>query len=472
MVLDYYDSISGRDPQLWSITPNITDDQPVELPAPFDLLGQRMFFALSNGTARSFDFNQLDDELRYSVQWSTVYGITIGMSIMTLLHVLALTPVTKRRTLIYWMNLVGLSLVFIRGIFQTVFFRDAWVSFYVTFSGDAATVPVLHKIHLTASVFLGLATLTTVEILFFIQGRAILSSLQKKFYYPLMSTLVFVGVMTCAAKLVYVSYSMKDVWILRYMPVNSTNIPDWVQPISKFDHVCMSFYAYTDYPSSLYLCAQHWVVVAGLVLLHWKTNPPSLENEHDAWKDFWCNERLVPRWHSVYDYPQLVPIPFRPPSLLTKCLVFFLVMQFVPYDQSFWGAEGMVIPSVLCLMPFSCLWAGTISSTTGQGCDEPRSVGHGALHSTAEKMPFGKGLLTFKQKAFNNDPEANLSGDTAAVHHEQSGSKRRSSNHIDKLYPTNDTQIDDEDEINVMQTYHLHEEHSSPSDPNRSSSSK
>ena len=234
MAENYYDTISGEGPKRFSVSPNLTDYEAVYLPPAFDHLSQRMFFALTNGSLRSFDFNQLDDEMRFGTQWSVVYGVVIGMSIMTLLHVVALTPSAKRRTVIYWMNIIGLCLVFVRGIFQALFFRDRWASFYVMFSGDAETVPVLHRFHLTVSTWLGFFGLMMVEVIFFIQGRAIMNSLHRRYYYPVMGTMLFVALVSLAMKVVTAAYGMKDIWIWRYVTVNGSNMPLWLDPASKY----------------------------------------------------------------------------------------------------------------------------------------------------------------------------------------------------------------------------------------------
>ena len=137
-------------------------------------------------------------------------------------------------------------------------------------------------------------------------------------------------------------------------------------------------------------------------------------------------------------------IPSKCTHLRCRCLtlaVFFLSMQFVPYGKSFWGAESMVVPSILCLMPFSCLWAGTISSRTGQGCDDADKAGHGMLESTTGRFALSKRR---KSEHETETTTRNLSGDTAAGF-PASRLKRSGSNHLDKLYPTHDTSDDSDD---------------------------
>lgn len=135
--------------------------------------------------------------------------------------------------------------------------------------------------------------------------------------------------------------------------------------------------------------------------------------------------------------------------------VFFLIMQFVPADNTFQGAEYIVVPSVLCLMPFSCLWAGTISSANGQGCDEPtRTRNSGGRGSS--KVPFGKYFSSVKSESPPSTAR-NLSGATATVHPHANPMSPTTSNHLDKLYP----ELRDDEHIAVTQTYTVHSDQSS-----------
>ena len=153
---------------------------------------------------------------------------------MTLLHVLALTPLTKRRTLIYWLNVIGLCEVLARGIIQTLFFtRDRFFTFYVNISGDSTTVPALHRVHSTLSVILSLTCIATVEVIFFVQGRAILSSLPRKLYLGIMTALVLFGMLAVTVRLIYAVYNIQDIWIWNHIERDTTLIPLWCEPTSK-----------------------------------------------------------------------------------------------------------------------------------------------------------------------------------------------------------------------------------------------
>ena len=116
---------------------------------------------------------------------------------------------------------------------------------------------------------------------------------------------------------------------------------------------------------------------------------------------------------SMYRRILLNHVPPRP--LSNSLLVFFLIMQFVPAQYTFAGAEYVVVPSVLCLMPFSCLWAGTISSANGQGCDEPtgRRLSIGRRSS---RVPLVKFFSAAKSNSAT-DAAGDLSGASERVTH-------------------------------------------------------
>lgn len=205
------------------------------VPPDFDPLTQPIWYLRKNGTVdHPFNFHQLDTELFASAQWCVVYGCTIGAGVMTLLHVLALTPLTKRRSLIYWLNVIGLCQVIARGIIQTLFYtRDKFSTYYVMFSGDSSSVPGLHRVHSTMSVILSLTSIANVEVIFFVQGRAILSTLPRRLYLLFICGLVLCGIIAVTARLIFAVFNINDIWFWNHVERNSTLIPQWVEPTSK-----------------------------------------------------------------------------------------------------------------------------------------------------------------------------------------------------------------------------------------------
>lgn len=157
----------------------------------------------------------------------------------------------------------------------------------------------------------------------------------------------------------------------------------------------------------------------------------------------------------------VIPSKHNPPPFSSLLLysnnhaVFLLVMQFVPYEKSFIGAEYLVIPTVLCLMPFSCLWAGTISSAGGGGSEEPTRSRHTSGAGTMSKLPFAKYFSSAHSTSQVNS--RTLSGATATSHPHTPRTTQGVSNHIDKLYP----ELRSEDHIAVTQTYSVHSDASS-----------
>lgn len=221
-----------------SALPDVEVGDAYKLPRGFDPLTQPIYFLYQNESVGIIvpptTFNELDADQFYSAQWSTVYGAIIGAGVMTLLHVLALTPLAKRRTFIYWLNVGGLSQIIARGIFQSLYFtRDRFNTFYVILTGDATSVPTLHRVHSTFNILLAVTSVITVELIFFVQGRAILSSLPRHFYLLLMSALVLFGFAAVAVRLVLAVYDIKATWDLTVVERYAHVTPPWVEPASK-----------------------------------------------------------------------------------------------------------------------------------------------------------------------------------------------------------------------------------------------
>lgn len=219
-----------------SVFPEVVVGTNYSIPPDFDPLEQPLYFLLKNGTlAKPFTFNQMDGNFFFDTQWSIVYGSVIGAAVMTLLHVLALTPVTKRHTLIYWLNIIGLCEVLSRGILDCLFFtRDRYETGYVYYTGDSTSVPVLHRIHSSASVVLSLCSIATVEVIFFVQGRAILSSVPRRVYLPLMAALVSFGTVAVTVRLIYAVYNLQDIWVWNHVEPGTEKMPKWCEPASRY----------------------------------------------------------------------------------------------------------------------------------------------------------------------------------------------------------------------------------------------
>jgi hypothetical protein len=202
-------------------------------------------------------------------------------------------------------------------------------------------------------------------------------------------------------------------------------------------------------------------MVLRLDMLHWKTNLPALADEHHAWKELWCYECSFPGRSPIHDPTKYAQSPEICGHLYisNNLSVFFLIMQFVPYDHSFVGSEYVVVPCVLCLMPFSCLWAGTISSANGQGCDEPTRKRHSTIDRGSSKVPFAK----YFSSAKSNSPDhtaRTLSGATETGHSHDNHKSPATGSHLDKLYP----ELRGEDHIAITQTYTVHSDESSRHD--------
>jgi Fungal pheromone mating factor STE2 GPCR len=222
-----------------SVFPDVVIGTNYSVPPDFDPIKQPIYFLLKNGTLFTpTNFAELDRAYQFATQWCVVYGCIIGAAVMTLLHVLALTPLIKRRTLIYWLNVVGLCQILARAIFDNLFFtRDRFETYYVFLSGDSNSVPTLHRIHSTFSIILSITTITTVEVIFFVQGRAILSSLPRKIYLPLISALVFFGLVAVTVRLIYAVYNVQDIWVWNYIHPGERMIPKWCEPTSEFRRI-------------------------------------------------------------------------------------------------------------------------------------------------------------------------------------------------------------------------------------------
>lgn len=142
------------------------------------------FTLLNADGATSFNvsISNLDSMYQYSVRICINYSVQLGASLVLLLVLLLLTQPEKRRTQIFLINVVSLSLNVIRMLLQCFFFTGNFTESYAFFAGDYSRITNADYANQVVSVLMNLFLLISVEISLCLQVYALCSSMVLTIY--------------------------------------------------------------------------------------------------------------------------------------------------------------------------------------------------------------------------------------------------------------------------------------------------
>ena len=122
-----------------------------------------------------------------------LYGTELGASLLMFLVVAILTKESKRKSLLYALNLLSLFLSFLRSLLLALYFTGPWSEFYAVFATDYSAVPRSAYATSIAGDVIPLLLTTTVNASLVLQAHTVCKNLNNTFRYcfTALSTLVF-----------------------------------------------------------------------------------------------------------------------------------------------------------------------------------------------------------------------------------------------------------------------------------------
>lgn len=144
----------------------------------FDPYTQSFTLLKADGaTSFNVSISNLDSMYQYSVRISINYSVQLGASLVLLLVLLLLTQPEKRRSPIFLINLVSLSLNVIRMLLQCFFFTGNFTESYAFFAGDYSRITNADYANQIVSAVMNLLLLISVETSLCLQIRALCSNI-------------------------------------------------------------------------------------------------------------------------------------------------------------------------------------------------------------------------------------------------------------------------------------------------------
>ena len=147
-------------------------------------------------TAFQVSIPDLDQFFFYNTQVSINYASQIGASIVMLAVVLLITKESKRRSSLFFINVVSLILSVIRSLLQTLYWVGPFNESYAYFSGDYNAVPSSTYANSIASIIMTLLLLCSVELSLVLQTRVVCTTLRESYRLAIVALSLFITLLT------------------------------------------------------------------------------------------------------------------------------------------------------------------------------------------------------------------------------------------------------------------------------------
>ena len=165
----------------------------VTLPASFDPFAQTITLLLQDGTPFNISMHDLDVYRSYGIRICINYSSQIGASFTLLLILLTLSKREKRRSPIFFLNVLSLAVNTIRSLLQCLYFTGPFYYPYAYFSGDYSKVPQSQIGISIAADTLTLVLVILIEISLILQVRAVCVTTRETQRFWIMVTSVTVA---------------------------------------------------------------------------------------------------------------------------------------------------------------------------------------------------------------------------------------------------------------------------------------
>ncbi|PQE11067.1 hypothetical protein CJF31_00000814 [Rutstroemia sp. NJR-2017a BVV2] len=151
----------------------------------FDPLTQSFTLLLSDGTPVYILPTDVDYFYYYNVASCINYGAQAGACFMMLFVVAILTKSSKRKSLLFVLNLLSLAFGFLRALLFALYFTSAWNEFYASFTLDFSRVPKAAYATSVAGSVIPLLMTITVNMSLFLQAYTVCKGLDDIYRYSM-----------------------------------------------------------------------------------------------------------------------------------------------------------------------------------------------------------------------------------------------------------------------------------------------
>lgn len=208
------------------IPPSPTEDPTLPGSPDFNPHNQMMKIYYPDGTWVDLALSDFNQASHGAIRLVTVFAAQIGACMILLILVALLTKPERRKTLLFWVNLLALSLVIVRSFLQIFYFLSPWYDAYNYMAWDWTDVPMKDRVASVAASCVALALEATVEVSLLLQIQVVFTSnpLARKFVTLGTGALGAVAVAFFAVATVHNAQ-----WVLRA----ETPGDDWAYKVAK-----------------------------------------------------------------------------------------------------------------------------------------------------------------------------------------------------------------------------------------------
>ncbi|KAL8770636.1 MAG: hypothetical protein Q9209_003704 [Squamulea sp. 1 TL-2023] len=177
----------------------------------FDPFSQSFTLLLQDGTPFNVTLNELDDFILYSVQISINYAAQLGACLLFLIVLLLLTKPDKRKSPIFAINAVALTLNFLRTLLHCLYFTGPFNTVYAYFAVDYSMVSASDYANQVAITVLTWILLLCVEASLLLQVRVVCVTARRAYQHTIFSFSALIAGLAIGFRLAYCIENAKSI---------------------------------------------------------------------------------------------------------------------------------------------------------------------------------------------------------------------------------------------------------------------
>ncbi|KAL8708680.1 MAG: hypothetical protein Q9220_006505 [cf. Caloplaca sp. 1 TL-2023] len=282
----------------------------------FDPFSQSFTLLLRDGTPFNVSIPQLDDFVLYSVQISINYAAQLGASLIFLVVLLLLTKPDKRKTPIFAINCIALTLNVLRTLLQCLYYTGPLSEIYAYFSLDYSRVSTTDYANQVAITVLTWLLLVCIELSLLLQARVVCVTLGRFFQQIILTISILVATMAISFRLAFCIENSR--YIISLLPLSPL---EWLASATNI----------TTSVSICWFCAV-FVVKLGFALDQRRKLGVAGFGPMQVIFIMGCQTLIIPAIFSIIEY--FVPLPSMDANVIS------LVTIFLPLS-SLWASASL-----------------------------------------------------------------------------------------------------------------------------------
>ena len=309
-----------------------------------DPFTQSFTLRMGDGTPFNVTVPELDDFILYSVQISINYAAQLGASLTFLIVLLLLTKPDKRKSAIFIINTVALTLNFLRTLLQCLYYTGPFSETYAYFAVDYSRVAKSDYASQIAIAVLTWLLLACVEGSLLLQVRVVCVTLRGIYKRLIYAVTAVVAALALAFRLALCVENSKYILAL------------------KSEFPLQSLASATNITTSVSIC---WFCAVFVIKLGFALNQRRKLNVGSCGPMqilfiMGCQTLIIPgMYHSSL---------LRNGTVLTSSAIFSIIEYFVPLPSM----DSNVLSLVAIFLPLSSLWASASVENRKQHREEPK----------------------------------------------------------------------------------------------------